>query len=56
MKRLTALSILNKIQPSHRFVNTNESDEKPKQSYLEKPKKIKPITKNQTSFFYSNIL
>jgi hypothetical protein len=56
MKRLSAISVLNKIQPSHRLVNSNESEEKPKQSYLEKPKKIKPITKNQTSFFYSNIL
>ena len=42
------------IIPAYRLIATNDEKEKPKQSYLEKPKNKKPEIRNQPIFFYAN--
>ena len=54
--KLAVTNIIKKVKilPAFEIRNNGEQEEKPKQSYLEKTKKRKPNTKNQTTFFYSS--
>jgi hypothetical protein len=55
MRKVITVGMLGKLKvlPSYEFRTSGESEEKPKQSYLEKKKIIKPDTQKQTRFFYS---
>lgn len=56
MRKLFTVGMIGKMRvlPSYEFRTSGESEEKPKQSYLEKKKIRKPDTQKQPSFFYAS--
>lgn len=56
MRKLFTAGMLGKLKviPSYEFRTSGESEEKPKQSDLEKKKIRKPDTQKQPSFFYAS--